>query len=162
MKLILTLLGISHIKKIYKIIKKRKNKTNNHSMMIQCGPGLSLLDFLTFYCRRKMCSIRCINSIFFFSHTFLEPLQFTTGQRGCLQLLFNQYAYVKNAITGTRIIWKCSRKVFLCDSTSHPIMSTLNRSILFCHSGKSKMSSESCHRCYQWWKSNRKNFRWKA
>lgn len=46
------------------------------------------------------------------SCTFSDTLQYTTGQRGCVQLIFNQHTYVKNAVTGTRIIWKCSRKVF--------------------------------------------------
>ncbi|XP_031625136.1 modifier of mdg4-like isoform X10 [Contarinia nasturtii] len=39
-----------------------------------------------------------------------QNFTFTTGQRGCQQLVYQQYTYVKNSVTRLRTIWKCSRK----------------------------------------------------
>lgn len=40
-------------------------------------------------------------------------LQFARGQRNSIQLIYNDYTYVKNAVTLNRTTWKCSRKVII-------------------------------------------------
>lgn len=56
--------------------------------------------------------------LYFYSHIDIQcELQFTTGQRNSTQLIFNDYTYVKNATTLSRITWKCSRKVIIHYST---------------------------------------------
>lgn len=55
--------------------------------------------------------------LFFFSPPFrldlITDFTFSTGQRGCEQLVFRDYTFVKNSMNGLRTIWKCSRKVSL-------------------------------------------------
>lgn len=36
---------------------------------------------------------------------------YSIGQRGCQQLVYERYTYVKNSVNRQRTIWKCSRKV---------------------------------------------------
>lgn len=43
---------------------------------------------------------------------FSQQISFGVGQRGCVQLLMEGYAFVKNNISDTQIIWKCSKKVW--------------------------------------------------
>lgn len=40
-----------------------------------------------------------------------KQITFGRGQRGCVQLLMDGYAYVKNNTSDSQIIWKCSKKV---------------------------------------------------
>lgn len=37
---------------------------------------------------------------------------YSIGQRGCQQLVYDRYTYVKNSVNRQRTIWKCSRKVW--------------------------------------------------
>lgn len=40
-----------------------------------------------------------------------KQISFGVGQRGCVQLLMDGYAFVKNNLSESQIIWKCSKKV---------------------------------------------------
>lgn len=42
---------------------------------------------------------------------FITDFSYSTGQRGCQQLVYESYTYVKNSVNRQRTIWKCSRKV---------------------------------------------------
>ncbi|XP_037029111.1 modifier of mdg4 isoform X19 [Bradysia coprophila] len=41
---------------------------------------------------------------------FKQQISFGVGQRGCVQLLMDGYAFVKNNLSDSQIIWKCSKK----------------------------------------------------
>ncbi|XP_055304402.1 modifier of mdg4-like isoform X6 [Sitodiplosis mosellana] len=42
--------------------------------------------------------------------TINSDFTYSTGQRGCQQLVYQSYTYVKNSVNRERTIWKCSRK----------------------------------------------------
>lgn len=66
-------------------------------------------------------NIICLTNTLFYSFIFIidfdydqnviTDFTYSTGQRGCQQLVYDNFTYVKNSINRQRTIWKCSRKV---------------------------------------------------
>lgn len=50
---------------------------------------------------------------FDFDQNVITNFTYSQGQRGCQQLVYDSFTYVKNSVNRQRTIWKCSRKVSL-------------------------------------------------
>lgn len=50
---------------------------------------------------------------FDFDQNVITNFSYSQGQRGCQQLVYDSFTYVKNSVNRQRTIWKCSRKVSL-------------------------------------------------